>query len=599
MTQSEAGTTLLAEGLRTLGVEVLFTVPGSQNVPALDALRREGLSLVTATSELTAAFMANGYARVRRTPAVLLTIPGPGFAFALPGIAEARLDSVPLVWIALAPTSAGDGRRTLQSIPQRQMAAPLVKAVVEAGEAGEIPAALGRAVRLAGQGEPGPVLLHLSQEARSGSEFRSSGNLFPAEEVGSTGHEAVLRAPEPGADLLERALTSLEAAQRPLLLVGQGGLDAPEAVRRLAERLRAPVITTTSARGVLPEGHPLVVPADRPGESPDFVNELVEEADLVLVLGCGLSHNGSHGFRLRLPGEKLVRVDSSAEAFRGPYRGRLELHCDVRSFLQRALARAPGADGGEASAPGRTAWTDAELERWRQRAGAAKGGGGGEPRIPGPGDGTPASLIRALRAALPDDGLVVTDSGRHQMLVRRYLEVRRPGGLVAPSDFQSMGFGIPAALGAKVAAPDREVVAVVGDGGFHMTMGELLVAARDGLAVRIVVFRDDELALIADHQRRDHGSATGTALRNPDIGAVARALGVRSLKIKGTKHAEGTFREMCAAGGPVVVEVPLRRSLGSRTEQARALARETVRDALGPDAVARIRKALNRGQADG
>ena len=589
MTRQANGAALLARGLAAHGVQTVFAVPGSQSVPLLEAMHREGLRIVSGTSELTTTFMAVGHAALTRRPAVLATIPGPGFTYALSGIAEARLDSLPLVWLALAPEEAGDGRPTLQAIPQLEMAAPLVKDVVQVGRADEVSTGLAEAMRQADFGEPGPLLLHLSPSALRDRATTEDDGAGKGDRRPVARGEIPLRADPPASDAFESAVDALLAARRPLLLVGQGGLDAPAAVGELAGRLRAPVVTTTSARGVMSEADGLVMVVDRPGQGAEALNDLLAEADLVVGLGCGLSHNGSHGFSLELSRERFLRVDASPHAFRPPYRARIELCSDVRTFLERALMGIPPS---ESTSPG---WEPDELVRWKARLEETEGSAPMEPVAGGVPNGSMEELFQALAAALPDDAVVVTDSGRHQMLARRHLRIRSPGGLLVPADFQSMGFGIPTALGAKLAAPEREVVAIVGDGGFQITMAELLVARREKLAIRIVVFTDGEFALIADHQRREYGRATATDLLEADLEPLARSLNVTYRRLGEGTTAVQAFQDMVTDSGPSLVEVPLGRSTASRRQQVKARTREVVRGAIGETGASWIRKALGGG----
>lgn len=584
MMDAVTGGTLLAECLASFNVEAVFTVPGSQNVAQLEELRSTGIRIVAGTSELSAAFMTNGHARVRRSPAVITTIPGPGFTFALPGIAEARLDSVPLVWICIAPTRGPDGGTGLQELPQVDIASPLVKEVVPVDRADEVVEAFVHAFEVASTSEPGPVLLHVAPTAlRERTSIGTNAAAVP--EFGRR------RAPAPSDELLDAAVRAVADAVRPLIFVGQGGLDDPHRIRRLAELLGGPVLTTTTARGVVSEHHPLVMPTDGPGDSPELQNRLIEEADLVLVLGAGLSFSGSCGYRLRIPEVKMVRIDSSADALGEPYPARIEVHADVRTFLDRAL----GDDSPLRSPRSKAArWPDKALAGRRKEFAERLHQSGVTLQVTGQGDGSVRTLLSALQEVLPDDALIVTDSGRHQMLARRWLTVKSPGALMTPSDLQSMGFGLPAALGAKVAAPDREVVALIGDGGFQVTMGELLVAAREGLGVRVLVFVDNELGLIAEDQRRNFGRTVGTSLVSPDLSSLSQALGARFLKVDGSRHAQARFEEMLGDPGPTVVEVPLSRSFSSKAGQAKALARESVRGLADSDLMSSLRRMMGQ-----
>ena len=311
MASIQSGEEILCRALKGLGARCVFGMPGTQNVPLFEALRRGRLRTVLPTSELAGSFMANGYARVSGDPGVLVTIPGPGFTWALPGLAEARLDSVPLLHIVGAPAERG-GPFGHQVLPQAEIAAPLVKEVVHARTAADVGTAVRHAYRLTRSGEPGPVLLQVARRvfettAESQEVFVPEDPAAPSgSAVGGVGRES---------SGLRGLVESVGAARRPVLFLGMGAASAAEGVCRLAERLRAPVLTTGSGRGIVPEDHPLSLGFDFVRGGISVVNDLLAQADLVLALGCKLSHNGTGGFQLDLPPERLAHVNTDVIAF--------------------------------------------------------------------------------------------------------------------------------------------------------------------------------------------------------------------------------------------------------------------------------------------
>lgn len=527
------GADRLCGALEEMGVDTLFGLPGSQNVALFDALRTSRMRTVVATHELAASFMANGYARASGRPGVLVTIPGPGFTYALTGLAEAFLDSVPLLHILGQPATEPGRRFQLQALDQRSVVNPIVKRVFEAGRLDRIEDLLREAYDLCLAGEPGPVVVHLP--ANLGAE---EGDRQPA----SSPTSAV---PRGSIDELERRLNE---ARRPLLYVGQGAAGAAEELRELVESLRAPVLTTTSARGVLSEDHPWVVPFDRGGS--DALNELVASSDLVLALGCKFSHNGAHGFRLRLPPDRLIHVDASAEVLGANYPTSLALVADVPWLIRTLRERRQAAGRGA-----RSEWKEGEIGAWRQRA-FERYKIDWEPRIRGLDPPTTQEFFAALGRVMPSDSSLVLDSGLHQMLARRHFRVQSPRGLILPTDLQSMGFALPAAVGAKLARPDRTVVALIGDGGFAMSGMELLTAVRERLRLAVIVFKDGHYGLIRKQQLGAYRHAYGTKLHNPDFQAVAEAAGARYLKLG--DDAERALHRAVRSSGVTVVEVALR-----------------------------------------
>lgn len=563
------GLDALCGTLARLGVDHVFGLPGTQNAPFFSALPKHGIRPVLATHELSASFMANGYARASGRVGVLATIPGPGFAFAVAGLAEARLDSVPLLHLVGTP-ARGPQRFQHQALDQAAIAGPLVKGVLEVGSADEVEVRLKEAWSLAQEGEPGPVLLHLTPEALHGTAAATM-NARPPREASPASLSA---------SWVERARTLLASAERPVIFAGGGALASAVQVQALAERLPAPVFTTLTARGVVPEDHPCALAFDHSRGALNELNELLERADLILALGCKFSHNGTCGFHMKLPEDRLVHVNTDAEALGSSYPARLAIKARVEDVL--------AAVGGSASSASK--WTDAELAEAKARIGTVRTPRVPEPRFAGVPGGTPEAFFRALRAVVPPEGVVVTDSGLHQTMTRRYVQVLRPGGLVTPSDLQSMGFGVPAAIGAALARPDRPVVAIVGDGGFLMTAMDVACAAREKVPVTVVVFNDGYLNLIRIQQLRDAGFGSAVKLETPDLEALARAMGVGYRLVDGDPTS--VLRDAIAQASPTLVEVRLGDSNAIRKMRRVGLATAAARRVLPSGVISQVKRLL-------
>jgi acetolactate synthase-1/2/3 large subunit len=548
------GAELACRTLERLGVTHVFGLPGTQNVALFEALRRASLRTVVPTHELGAAFMAAGYSRATGRVGVLTTIPGPGFSYALTGLAEARLDSTPLLYLVGQPAHAAGRRFQLQALDQAAIADPLVKARIEVDRAEDLPAAIEAAYRRATADEPGPVMVHYDPGVL-GAEAQAAAFLPPD-----------ASAPTPAPPGIDAALDLLAKAGRVVILAGQGAAPASELVRRLAESLGAAVLTTTSARGLLPEDHPLVVPTDL--RRAEGVNELVAASDLVLALGVKFSHNGALGFQLRLPEERLVHVDASPASLGANYPARLAVCADVAAWLQQLLPRLGGARGG-------SGWEAGEIDRWKSRL-AESAVFPVEPRVAG---SDPAAFFAALRSALPRETCLVTDSGLHEMLARRHFPVLAPRGLIVPTDFQSMGFGLPAAIGAKLAAPERPVVLVTGDGGLAMCGLELLTAVRERLALPVLVLNDGQYGLIRLDQIRQYGHTFGVDLPALDFAALAAAVGA-AYAAPGDDVTE-VVRRALETPGPTVIDIPVGDSGPMRRARISAQARTAGRALLG------------------
>ena len=581
----------LCETLNRLGVKHVFGLPGTQNMDFTEALRRSPLDWVVPSNELAASFAANGYWRSSGRPAVMNTIPGPGFTWALSGLAEARLDSTAVLLITGAHPSDAPVPG-LQEIPQAQMAAPIVKETLRVSSSGELPAIVERALEATTAGEPGPVLLEIEHPVWDGRcRLPENGDsVSPGSRHVEWMSEKIPTRVE--ADPVEEIRRRLESATRPLLFVGQGAQESAGGVTRLAEALGAPVLVTTSGRGVLPESHPLAVPLDRLAEPIDRANRLLEAADLVTVLGCRLGHNATLGHRLELPLDRLFRVDSSRHVLDdGRYGGSLRVVGDVGSVVRGLLS--------ELSGPGEPGIGDGRDGPWPEGMFAEAGTGdpgraeeatSSEPRVEGM--GSMAAFFRALRRAVPDDGILVTDSGLHQMVARRYWSVEAPRTLVVPTNFQSMGYGIPAAIGAGLANPGRKVVAVIGDGGLRLSAFDLTTARALGLDLCVIVFADGFFGLIRQGQLDAYGHGSGVDLPDVDIRALCGSLDVEYEALDG--ESRSALRRCGTEEGVRVLEVGVTDPAGRRMRTARARLRQELRRGLGPERVEKLRGWLTR-----
>ncbi len=538
------GAERLCRALETLGVETVFGLPGTQNVALFEALRKSRLRTIVATHELGASFMANGYARASGRPGVLLTIPGPGFTYALTGLAEALLDSVPVLSIVGGPAEAPGRRFQLQALDQRAVAAPLVRRVFDLESADGIEATLEEAHAVCQAGEPGPVVVQVSPR------------ILPEEAAAPPAFSGAQPSRAPSVD--EIALR-LSGARRVVLYVGQGANGAASELLKLVETMRAPLVTTTSGRGVVPESHPWVLCFDR--GSVQVLNELVESADLVLALGCKFSHNGAHGFRLRLAPDRLIHVDASEAVLGANYDASLTLAADVPSVITALLDRclSPGGSVG-------SGFPEEEVDQWKRRITDAAPRGEGT-TIRGARPASIEGFFAALRRAMPAESCLILDSGRHQMMARRYFRVLRPRGLILPTDLQAMGFALPAAIGARLARADRTVVALLGDGGFAMSGLELLTAVRERIPLTVIVFNDGLYSAISRQQLGAYGHLHGTELQNPDFRRFAESVGARYMRLAG--DIEKNLSRAIGSGGVWIVEVVLRESMGVRLKRLR------------------------------
>jgi acetolactate synthase-1/2/3 large subunit len=550
------GYDLLCRTLEHFGAERVFGLPGSQNVSLFEALRRSHVRVVVPAHELGAAFMAIGSSRVSGEVGVVTTIPGPGFTYAITGLAEARLDSIPLLHLVQRPASSPGSQFQLQALDQAAVAGPVVKHVLRIDEASAVPAVMAKAYELAVQGEPGPVVVELDSSALSAevSGTRPS--------VSSWSHAVQ----ECSAEELKPVLELVSGSQRPMLLVGQGAAAAAADVQLLAERLSCPVLTSTSGRGILAEDHPLAVPSDLCDVRD--VNALIAECDVVLALGIKFSHNGARGFRLRIAPDQLVHVDAALETLGANYPSSHAIHSDVSAFVSMLLQGLSRKENGSST------WSHANVASWRERV-HSNAPERAEPNMAGADPPTPARFFELIREVLPRDACLVTDSGWHQMLARRHYPVFVPDGLIVPTNLQSMGFGVPAAIGAKLASPDRSVVAVTGDGGLLMSGMDLVTAVREKISLPVLVFNDGQYGLIRIQQLQEFGRPHGVDCSGLDIGAFAVASGAQYSTAG--QDIQAALSRALDAPGPTLIDVAVGDSPAMSRARVQGLVRSTGR----------------------
>jgi acetolactate synthase-1/2/3 large subunit len=577
MSSEKSGAAAICAALKAAGVEAVFGVPGTQTIPFYEALRKASIPAVTATHELAATFMAQGHFRASGRLAAVSAIPGPGFAFALAALPESSLDSAALVLLTGQPPVCPQGRRRSQSIDQATMAGPVVKGVFDVADARQAGQVVRRACALATDGEPGPVLVQVAANvwnAQAGTDDASGGT--PVASLCQSDEEA-----------LSRAVAFVSTADRVLFYVGQGAASASGDLRRLIDAMCAIVATTPSGRGILPESDARLLPFDATGDLAAF-NAIAAGCDAIVVLGAAMAENGSAGFGIEFPADRLVRVDISAAVLSAPPAARFSVRVSSAGFVD-ALLGALKEDGRRRQCRG----FDASAARTlRARLIDRRVGGPSDARIGGQ---SAQAFFAALRRGLPADGCLVLDSGMHQLLARRHFVALQPRGLLFPTDFQSMAFGLPAAIGAKVAQPDRAVVALIGDGGFAMSGLELRTAARLKLSLPVIVFDDGALGLIRLDQLLSTGHAHGTEIGHLDYESMAAALNCAY-----ARASAGDIEQQLAAAlqrkGPTLIAVAVGDAPALARVRRKRVFSQALRAVLGPKLVEKLRRLRAGGR---
>lgn len=512
------GAELLCDSLQKNGVKQVFGIPGMHNLYLYEILRRRSMRIVTATHEQATGFMAIGATNITGRPGVILTTPGPGLTNSLTSIAEARLDSIPIVVVSTDVRCDLAFPFQLHSIPQVQLCTPLVKAVLNVQTVHEIGDLTTRAFSIAQEADPGPVVLNIP--ANLLWESTNTQFLTPAESIPKNS----LSDP---ADL-KQALNLIQHKQRICILAGQGCRDEIEMLCELAEWLHAPVLTTLHGRGCLDESHPLSLGSLWHPEDVEPINQLLQTCDMTLVLGARYSEMSMRGFQLRLPAP-IIRIDASQQNLEQDQISDMKLCMTTKEFLRQTLARKTDFDSRrDIDLPLRIHQLKKQMYRSLEQASVSLNIGGKSY--------SPEQFFHQLQGVSSLEAVFVSDVGYHELLAIRNLKVSTPGRLIVPSDYQAMGFGIPAALGAAIVAPQQQLIVFVGDGGFLMSGMELLTGVREQVNLLVVLFNDGAYGYLRKMQYEAYGHSSAVDVTNPDYRMLAESCHIQYIEAENNLH---------------------------------------------------------------
>jgi acetolactate synthase-1/2/3 large subunit len=526
------GGRILADALVGHGVKMAFGVPGESYLPVLDGFYdvREHLKFVICRQEGGAAYMAEAYGKLTGQPGVLFVTRGPGATNGAVGVHTAFQDSTPMV--VFVGQVGGDfaEREAFQEIDFRRMYGPMTKWVAQIDRTERIPEYVSHAFHAAMAGRPGPVLLALPEDM-----------LFAEAAVADVQHYKTVRpAPSP-ADMRELHKL-LHGAERPFVIIGGGGWDraACDGLRAWLEASRLPAGTSFRCQDLLDNRSPSFAGDVGIGINPQLAQR-VREADVVLVIGARLGEMTTGGyalFQVPVPSQTLIHVHGGAEELGRVYRAALPINSGMARFVE-ALAQVK-LDGAKWA--GRTGQAREEYLAWS------------EPQ-PMPGRLQYAHVVKWLSDQLPEDAIVCGGAGNFSGWVHRFFRYKGFRTQLGSTN-GSMGCGLPAAVAAKLAAPERTVVAVTGDGDFLMTGQELATAAQYGAPIIALVVNNGMYGTIRMHQERAYpGRISGTELKNPDFAAYARAFGGHGELVETTDQFAPAFERSRASGKPALIEL--------------------------------------------
>jgi acetolactate synthase I/II/III large subunit len=550
------GATLLRTLLERQGIHTIAGIPGGAILPFYDALHGSRIRHVLARHEQGAGFIAQGMARTTGRAAVCVATSGPGATNLLTAIADARLDSIPLVAITGQVPQALIGTDAFQEVDTYGLTVPITKHNFLVRSAAELLEVIPLAFQLAESGRPGPVAVDVPKDVLNAR--------IEVDELPAPGRpEPVKRCP---GEAIAALAAQLSAAQRPVLYLGGGVIaaGAAELVRSLAHRLNAPVVSTLMALGAIDADDPLFMGmlGMHGGKG---TNLLLHEADFLLAIGARFDDRATGKAAEFCPHATIAHIDIDRAEIGKIKRAAIALTGDAADILRRLLAQLPDSP---------------QRPQWRQRAVALRAAhplhcpsAVEEPLHP-------LNVIRSLGQWLPDDTIVTTDVGQHQMWVAQAYPFRRPRTLLTSGGLGTMGFGLPAAIGAALAqrdlaapaakdrgalnrrataAPGPRIVCVSGDGSILMNIQELATLAELDLPVAVLVFNNAHLGLVRQQQELFYGQryAASRFSQSPDFAAIARGFGLRGVTIDPAGDPLAEIASALAAPGPCLIEIPI------------------------------------------
>jgi acetolactate synthase I/II/III large subunit len=522
-----SGSQILCRVLLEQGVDLLFGYPGGAIMPFYHALPEyPGLRHVLVRHEQAAAHAADGYARVTGRAGVCVATSGPGATNLVTGLATAHMDSTPVVAITGQVPRAMIGRDAFQETDIIGITQPITKHSVLVEDIEDLADAMRDALAIAVEGRPGPVLVDIPKDVQQAkTEWRDSAV------AGRRGN----RAPMDGFSLSE-AVRLIGEAERPLIMAGHGIIlsGAYEELRTLAERTGIPVITTLLGISGFSESHPLHL--GMPGMHGEVhVNRAIQQADLILGVGLRFDDRVTGNLAGFARGAKVIHVELDPSEIGKNVATDIGLVGDAREILRALLAEVAARD----------------CEAWRAEIAAFM-----RPRHESfRGDLSPETILGAIDEAAGGRCTIVSDVGQHQMWVAKLYPYRRPNTHITSGGLGTMGFAVPAAMGAALARPDEPVWAISGDGGFQMNMQEIATMVQEGIPVKMAVFNNGYLGMVRQWQQFFHGRRySATPIWSPDYVRLAEAYGIFGRRVERGDQVDDAVREAIAHPGPALVE---------------------------------------------
>ena len=534
------GATALMKSLEKEGVKEVFGLPGGANLPMYDELGKSNIRHILVRHEQSAAHMADGFGRVSRKPGVCFATSGPGATNLLTGIATAQADSAPMVAVTGQVPVAMIGKDAFQESDIIGMANPALKYSYQPRTPEEIPTMVKQGFYIAETGRPGPVLLDIPKDVQ-----QNEGKFTFPDEVRVPGYHPWA---DPDITNTARAVELLLSAQKPIILAGGGVIisSAFAELQSIAELLMIPVVTTFKGKGAFPENHPLSLgPIGMHGHAE--ANKLMTEADCVLAIGTRFSDRSVGTFAEFEKNLKIIHMDVDPAEIGKNQTTSVAVVGDVRASL-RIFGKMLMDKAVRTSDDNPWLKHVKEVKQyWRENL-----------KIH-PGEMGAAKILRKLRELLPNESIVTTEVGQHQMWASLFFDAIHPGTFFSSTGLGTMGWGFPAAIGAKTARPDVPVVDIAGDGSFNMTENSLATAVLEDLPVIVFLINNYSLGMVAQWQRTFYDRRmVGVDLKKcPDYVKLAESYGAQGLRAQSMDELDNAIKTALKSDVATVIDIPI------------------------------------------
>ncbi len=533
-----SGSQILLESLILMGVDTIFGYPGGAIMPIYDALYdySDRLRHILVRHEQGASHAAEGWARVRNKPGICFATSGPGATNLVTGIADAMMDSVPLVCITGQVSSNLLGSDAFQEVDVIGITTPITKWNCQVTKASEIAEAVAKAYHIAGTGRPGPVLIDITKDA----QFEKV-EYTPISRVHIPGYQPVTI---PNPRQIEVAAKLINEAKRPYILAGHGVLisHASQELLRLAEISSIPVAVTLHGLSLIPTNHPNYV--GWLGMHGNYApNILTNKADVICAVGMRFDDRVTGRLKDYAPHAKIIHIDIDPAELHKNVKTTIPIVADAKCALSALIPHIKKAD--------RSSW----LSEFRAYYNVEYHQVIKNEIVPTSGKIQMAEVIHELSTLTHGDAVIVPDVGQHQMKTCRYYSFNKPDSLISSGGMGTMGYALPAAIGAQVAS-DRQVVAIIGDGCFQMTIQELGTIDQEKIPVKVIILNNNHLGMVRQWQELFFDKRYSfTHLHNPDFVAICKGYGISAKKVEKRSQLKKSIQTMLDHKGPYVLEV--------------------------------------------